>query len=59
VHAAALHPEVAGIVDRQYRRLTQVLLEHVLLVHAVHADDLHALVDGVEQQLYGPIATYP
>src|SRR6266487_3022456 len=51
MHTAALHPEVAGIVNRQDRCFSEVLLEHVLPVSAVHAHDLHALVDGIEQQL--------
>src|SRR6516225_8392883 len=51
MHAAALHPEVAGVVDRQDRCLSEVLFEQVLLVSAVYAHDLHALVDGIEQEL--------
>src|SRR6266581_4320721 len=51
MHAAALHPEVAGIVDRQDRCLPEVLLEQVLLVSAVYAYNLHALVNGIEQKL--------
>jgi hypothetical protein len=50
VHAAALHPEVARVVERA-RGLAQVLLEHVLAVEAVDADHLHALVDAVEEHL--------
>ncbi len=51
MHAATLHSHIAAVVDREARGLTEILLEHVLLIVAVNADDLHALVDGVEHKL--------
>src|SRR4051794_30764516 len=51
VDAAALHAEVAGVVERQDRGLAQQLLERGLAVDAVGADDLHALVDRIEHEL--------
>src|SRR5579859_4536350 len=49
VHPAALHTEVAAVVDREDGGFSQVLLEHMLLVRAVDAHHLEALVDGIKQ----------
>ena len=49
--AAALHAEVPCVVEGEDGRLAQQLLEGMLPVDAVDADDLHALVHGVKEQL--------
>ena len=52
VHAAALHAEVAGVVERQDRRLAQVASRTgACLSTLLTPDHLHALVDAVEQHL--------
>ena len=44
-------PKLPGVVEREDGRLAQVAVEVVLAVDGVHTDDLHALVDAVEQHL--------
>src|SRR5260221_3452886 len=51
MHTPALHAHVARVIDREARGFAKILLEQVLLVVAIHTNDLHTLVDGIKHQL--------
>lgn len=51
MHSAALHAEVAGVIEWQHGSLAQVAFVLPLPVKRVDPNDLHALVDAVEQHL--------
>src|SRR5260221_71536 len=51
MHTPALHAHVARVIDRAARGFAKILLEQVLLIVAIHTNDLHTLVDGIKHHL--------
>src|ERR1700737_385711 len=51
MNLTALHPDVAGVVDREAQRLTHIFLERMALIVAVDAHDAHARVYDLDTGL--------